>query len=129
EKVIAKTMAGFMNHSGGALVVGVTDDGKVVGLEPDMVTLKKQSTDGLSLHLTEILSRYLGEIAAASIVISFAPVDGKTVAILSPTPSTQPTFVDDRGSQEFYVRSNASTRLLDVKEATSYIAAHWPGVV
>ena len=53
---------------------------------------------------------------------------GKNAGILSTTPSTQPVFVEDGGSPEFYVRSNASTRLLDVKEATSYIAAHWPGI-
>ena len=128
EKVIAKTMAGFMNHAGGTLVVGVADDGEVLGLEPDMVTLRKASTDGLSLHLTEILNKYLGEVAAASAVISFAPVDGKTVAIVSATPSTHPVFVEDSGSPEFYVRSNASTRLMDVKEATTFIATRWSGV-
>lgn len=128
EKVIAKTMAAFMNQAGGTLVVGVSDEGDILGLEPDMVTLRKQTTDGLSLHLTEILNKYLGEVATASVVVSFAPVDGKTVAVVSATPSTQPVFVEDSGSPEFYVRSNASSRLLDVKEAMSYIAAHWPGV-
>ena len=128
EKAIAKTVAGFMNHSGGTLVIGVTDDGEVIGLEPDMVTLKKSSIDGLSLHLTEILNKYLGENAAAAVVTSFAPVDGRTVGIVSTTPSTQPVFLEDGGSPEFYVRSNAATRLLDVKEATSYIATRWPGV-
>jgi hypothetical protein len=128
EKVVAKTMAAFMNQAGGTLVVGVSDQGDILGLEPDMASLKKQTTDWLSLHLTEILNKYLGEIAAASVVISFAPVDGKIVAVISATPSTQPVFVEDVGSPEFYVRSNAASRLLDVKEATSYIAAHWPGV-
>jgi hypothetical protein len=129
EKVIAKTVAGFMNRDGGTLVAGVTDDGAIVGLEADMNTLKKPNEDGLSLHLTEILNKYLGEVAAAAVTISFAQVDGRAIAIISADSATVPIFVEDANGPEFYVRSNASTRLLDVKEATQFIAQRWPGVV
>lgn len=129
EKVAAKTIAGFMNREGGTLVVGVTDDGEIVGLEADMATLKKATEDGLSLHLTEIFNKYLGEVAAASASISFAHVDGHAIAVISAEAATKPVFLDDPNGPEFYVRSNASTRLLDVKEATEFIAKRWSGVV
>ncbi len=128
ERGVAKTIAGFMNKDGGTLVVGVTDQGVIVGLEPDMKTLKKPSEDGLTLHLTEILNKYLGEVAAAAPTISFAHVDGHAIAVLSAEPSTRPVFLEDVNGAEFYVRSNAATRLLDVKEAAQYIAQRWPGV-
>ncbi len=129
EKVVAKTIAGFMNKDGGTLVVGVTDDGAIVGLEPDMKTLRKPSEDGLSLHLTEILNKYLGEVAAAAASISFAHVDGQAIAVISAEPATRPVFLEDANASEFYVRSNASTRLLDVREAAQYITQRWPGTV
>ncbi len=129
EKVIARTIAGFMNHSGGTLVVGISDDGEVLGLETDLATLKKPTTDGLSLHITEILNRYLGEVAAAAVDISFADVESKTIAVLSAEGAVTPVFLEDGGQSEFHVRSNASTRRLDVKEATGYITQRWPGVV
>jgi hypothetical protein len=128
EKVLAKTIAGFMNKDGGTLVVGVTDDGQIFGLEADMQTLKKASEDGLSLHLTEILNKYLGEVPAAGVSISFAHVDDHAIAVIHAEHSTKPVFLEDAGNPEFYVRSNAATRLLDVKEATQYIAQRWPAV-
>jgi hypothetical protein len=57
--------------------------------------------------------------------MSFASIDDKTVVVLNADPSAAPVFVDNEGSPEFFVRSGASTRQLNVKEATDYIAAHW----
>jgi hypothetical protein len=128
ERVIARTLAGFMNHEGGTLVVGVTDEGSIVGVEPDIESLhKKPSQDGLALHITEILTKYIGASNAAMVDMSFASVDDRTVVVLGADRSLTPVFVDNDGAPEFYVRSGASTRQLDVKEATSFIGAHWPG--
>ncbi|MEM7009198.1 MAG: ATP-binding protein, partial [Thermodesulfobacteriota bacterium] len=33
EDVVLKTLAGFMNSQGGTLIIGVADDGQIVGLE------------------------------------------------------------------------------------------------
>ena len=39
EHVIVKTVCGFLNAEGGTLLIGVDDDGAVVGLDADMQTL------------------------------------------------------------------------------------------
>ncbi len=127
EKVIAKTLAGFMNHTGGTILVGVTDDGSIVGVQRDMASLtKKPNQDGLALHLTEILTKYFGAASAAMVDMSFASIDEKPLIVLSVEPAQQPVFVEDQGSAEFYVRSGASTRQFNVKEATDYIGSRWP---
>ena len=46
ENVVLKTLAGYMNGNGGTLLIGVADDGSIVGLENDYKTLKKQDRDG-----------------------------------------------------------------------------------
>jgi hypothetical protein len=126
ERVVAKTIAGFMNHEGGTLVVGVTDEGSIVGVEPDIQTLTKKPTqDGLALHITEILTKYLGAADAVMVAMSLASIDDKTVVVLSADRTLTPIFVDNEGAPEFFVRSGSSTRQLNVKEATDYIAAHW----
>ena len=126
ERVIAKTVAGFMNHDGGTIVVGVTDEGSVVGVEPDIASLQKKPTqDGLALHITEILTKYLGASTAAMVAMSFASIDDKSVVVMSADRALGPVFFDHEGAPEFYVRSGPSTRQLNVKEATDYIAAHW----
>lgn len=129
ERVIVKTLAGFMNHQGGTLVVGVTDEGSVVGVEPDIESLTKKPTqDGLALHITEILSKYLGPSVAPMVDMSFASIDAKTVVVLRAERALSPVFLDNEGAPEFYVRSGSSTRQLNVKEVTDYVAAHWSDV-
>lgn len=45
ETVIAKTVAAFMNSGGGTLLIGVDDDGRLIGLGPDYATLKTPDAD------------------------------------------------------------------------------------
>ena len=55
EQVILKTVAAFLNSDGGTLLLGVSDDGSVLGLEHDYQTLKKQNADGYELFLGELV--------------------------------------------------------------------------
>lgn len=48
EDVIAKTIAGFMNTQGGHLIIGIDDEGSILGLEQDYGTLKNLARTGLS---------------------------------------------------------------------------------
>ena len=41
EEIVLKTIAGFLNGDGGTLLIGVTDDKQIIGLENDYKTLKK----------------------------------------------------------------------------------------
>jgi hypothetical protein len=43
---VMKNLVGFMNAQGGALLIGVGDDGEILGIEQDMSTLKKPGVDG-----------------------------------------------------------------------------------
>ncbi len=43
ETVIAKTVAAFMNSGGGTILIGVDDDGHLIGLGPDYATLKART--------------------------------------------------------------------------------------
>ena len=52
EHVVVKTVCGFLNAEGGTLLIGVDDDGQVVGLEKDLSTLgRKPNLDGYELWL------------------------------------------------------------------------------
>lgn len=62
EQVIVKTIAGFLNAKGGTLVIGVEDDGKVVGLDADYKTLSKRpDRDGYQQFLINLVSSNLGK--------------------------------------------------------------------
>lgn len=129
EKVIAKTLAGFMNAKGGTLVVGVSDEGEVVGLEADVQTLGRKDLDGWEQHLRALLNSHLSKDLCAMVTSTFPVVDGKTVALLHIDKQIKPAYLMENGLAEFYVRSGNTTQLFDVKQANAYIAAQFPILV
>lgn len=54
ETVIAKTVAAFMNSGGGTLLIGVDDDGRLIGLGPDYATLKTPDADRFELWIRDL---------------------------------------------------------------------------
>src|SRR5690606_15806240 len=64
EAAIAKTICGFMNAEGGTLLIGVADDGAVVGIENDYSTLGKPNRDGFELFLTQLVDNQISGPAA-----------------------------------------------------------------
>lgn len=126
EKSVARTLAAFLNSEGGTLVVGVADEGQVLGLRGDLKTLgKKQNLDGWELKLTDILNHYLSKDIRPFIELSFATIGDETVAVLAVEPHMKPVFVEDGAATELFVRSGNSTQQLNIKEANDYIKHHW----
>jgi hypothetical protein len=126
QKSVAKTMAAFMNSSGGTLVIGLKDDGQVLGIEQELETLKsKPDLDGFGLALTQILGNYLGMDRAALVELTFAAKDGKTLAVASCPASAGPVFIQEANDAEFWVRAGNSSRALNVLETSQYIQQRW----
>jgi hypothetical protein len=126
EMVIAKTVAAFMNSSGGTLLIGVDDEGEMLGLEKDYETVKNKNSDGFKLLLDSIINNYLGSELHQYINVSILDVDGKHVCVINVAGSDTPVFVKDNDSKEiFVVRASASTLPLDTHDAHEYIKTHW----
>lgn len=53
-----KTIAGFLNAKGGTLLIGVADNGEVLGLDADGF----QNEDKLGLHLVNLVKDRIGEV-------------------------------------------------------------------
>jgi hypothetical protein len=127
QKAVAKTMAAFMNSSGGTLLIGLKDEGEVLGIEQDLTTLKdKPNLDGFGLAFTQVLGNYLGMDRAALVELTFAEIEGKTLAVASCPASGQPVFIEDGNEAEFWVRVGNSSRPLNVLETSQYIQQRWP---
>ncbi len=125
QKVIAKTTAGLMNTEGGSLVIGVTDDGGIYGIDDDLASLGRSDTDGFLQSLTSILDSYLGREFLPFAKPRVESAEGKLVCILDAGASPRPVFVRDGAQSEFYVRAGNTTRLLDSEGAHEYIGMHW----
>ncbi|MHA1250872.1 MAG: GmrSD restriction endonuclease domain-containing protein [Candidatus Helarchaeota archaeon] len=126
ELAIIKTIAGFMNSEGGILLIGVNDDGEIIGIEKDLETLKKKNLDGFQLLIIDIISKYVGKEFANYIKLRFETVNENIVCIVNVKKnSSEPVFVKFQGKKEFYIRFGNSTRLLDSEETYKYIYEHW----
>jgi len=125
EKVIIKTIAGFLNSEGGTLLIGVSDDGNIIGIEKDLDTLKKRDIDELQQLIINLISSYLGVEFSAYTKINFEKVEGKNVCMVQVDNSPQKVFVKEQNTKEFYVRAGNTTRLLNSEETHNYIQMHW----
>ena len=130
EHVITKTVCGFLNAEGGKLLIGVDDDGNVVGLDRDMQTLgSKANRDGYELFLRQHLDNTLSAPTAATVRIHFEPHAGADVCIVTASASAKPVFAKaaEGGGppSEFWVRIGNATKQLHGDDMVEYQADHW----
>jgi predicted HTH transcriptional regulator len=129
EKVVARTIAAFMNSQGGTLIIGVSDEGEARGLEADFETLhQRPNADGWEQHFRNVLNNHLSKPVAALVGLSFSEFQGKTVAVVRAERSINPAFLTDGPTTEFHVRSGNTTHTLNVQETADYIHQHFPSV-
>jgi len=125
EKVIIKTIDGFLNFEGGTLLIGIDDNGGLIGIEKDILTLKIKNIDGFQQLLINLISEYLGAEYSQYINITFEKVDDKFVCIVNINKAPQSVFVREKDTKLFYIRSGNTTKLLNSEEAHNYIQLHW----
>ncbi|GAB4045623.1 AlbA family DNA-binding domain-containing protein [Spirosoma litoris] len=93
---IARTLAAFANTSGGILLIGVADNGKIVGVTSEFREIEK----------IEYATNKLIEPELSISYETIAP-DGRLVLVISVTESDEkPHYVlDDSGKRTIYVRA------------------------
>ena len=120
EKTIVKSVAGFLNGKGGALLIGVADDGSILGLDGDYGSSDKiQDRDGFELHLRQLLSSAMGESVHAFVTVTFHDLDGKDVCQVVAEPADHPVYVEDEGKSAFFLRTGNATNALPVDEVVA----------
>jgi type I restriction enzyme, R subunit len=119
---VLKTIAAFLNTEGGDLLIGVADDGSIVGIERDQL----DDDDKLMRHLAQAVRNALGDRAGTCIDPRTQIVDGKTVCLVACQRSPEPVFLKWRGMEtapegDFFVRSGPGTVKLPAESAREYI--------
>jgi hypothetical protein len=127
ENVVIKTLAGFMNADGGTLLIGVADDGTVVGLKNDYQTLKKKDKDGFEQAIMNTVSAKLGTNVCRQVILVFHEIENKEICRVIIMPAHRPVFVKDGANPKLYLRTGVSTRELNIQEALEYISLRWTG--
>lgn len=131
EHVIVKTVCGFLNAEGGTLLIGVDDDGNVLGLDNDFNTLgAKANVDGYELFLRQLLDTNLSVNTAATVRIRFASQAGAALCVVSVAASGKPVFANPpKGAggavKEFWVRTGNATKQFHGDDMIEYHENHW----
>jgi predicted HTH transcriptional regulator len=122
---VMKNIAAFMNTRGGAVLIGVGDEGAVLGLEPDLKTLRKQDVDGFENVFNMAFNKMIGVEFRRYVDVGFPQIDGKTICVVTAQPSVHPAYLVHKGTEKFYIRTGNSSQPLSVSKAAQYIQTHF----
>jgi len=128
EEVVVKTVAAFANSQGGTLLIGVSDDGEVLGLEADYLSLGGANRDKFELLLRNLLSSAFGAAFVSSkLKVLFPAVGEVEICQVDIQPAAKPFVLNVKdkngvGQEKFYVRSGNSSQELSLAEMPPYLA-------
>ena len=85
---VMKNVAAFMNTAGGALLIGVSDDGQSLGIESDYAGLPKKNVDGWENAFNMAFNQMIGAEMHHNVALAFEEIDGVTVCVVLVQPSS-----------------------------------------
>ena len=116
-----KTIVGFLNTKGGVLLLGISDDGVIGGLENEVKQFYK-SNDRFLLHVKNRIKERIGEQYYPYIHAKVVDASGSMVLMIECMQSSSPCYLDGR---EFYVRTNPATDKLEGPKLVEYVRNHF----
>lgn len=126
EEVALKTVAAFANADGGTLLIGVSDEGEVLGLEHDYLSLEEGNGDKFQLHLRNLLTEQFSAGHISQIVnVSILNVNGKDICQVDVERSSKPLVLrtkDKNGQtvESFYIRNGNLSQAIPMSEFHAY---------
>ena len=127
EHASLKTLVAFLNSTGGRLIIGVNDQGEVVGLDND----KFKTPDLFQLHFWNLFRRCIGSEFSEFIKSEIVHVDNKIVFSILCKSSVKPVFLKWKASGDaefqelFYIRAGPQTERLSTRQIVNYINSHF----
>ncbi len=122
-----KNVAAFANSQGGTLLIGVDDEGQVLGLEKDYLSLDSVDRDKFELHLRNLLNQQFGVgFVTLKLRIQFHEVEGNEVCQIEVNPAKESVILktkDKNGQtiEKFYTRSGNFSQEIPLSEISEYM--------
>ncbi len=118
ELAAMKTLVAFMNSAGGTLIVGVEDNGNILGTDLDNFP----NEDKLLLHFNNLIKQHIGLAFAKFITFKAFTIEGKTMIVADCRKADAPVYLRKKpGEEEFYIRVGPGSRGLSLSETVSFI--------
>lgn len=120
---VSKEVASFLNTNGGAVLLGVDDDGKLVGIDPDIERLKKPSADNYQKVIIDHLIQRLGKVHVPAIKVSLPRVEGINLCVIQVERGASSAYVTGPNKQPiFWIRAANQCQALVGKEIEDYVS-------
>ncbi|MFQ5446949.1 MAG: RNA-binding domain-containing protein [Saprospiraceae bacterium] len=118
EHAVLKTVCAFMNAEGGTLLVGVNDEGQILGLKNDQFL----NEDKMMLHLTKLVSDRINPLHNQFLDMQVETIKGKQVLRIECEAATAPAYLTNGHDEIFYVRTGPASTNLPVSKIYDYIS-------
>ncbi|AGA92140.1 putative transcriptional regulator with HTH domain [Thioflavicoccus mobilis 8321] len=112
-----KGVAAFLNTEGGILLLGVADDGTVLGLTADAFA----NDDKCQLHFKNLINQHLGPELARFVQFSLFGLEGGQVGVVECERADTPVFLRHPKGESFLIRNGPSNIELPISRALTYI--------
>lgn len=120
ERMVLKTITAFLNTAGGSLLIGVSDNGDVIGIKNDFF----ENNDNYLKHLHNLIRDQIGEQFFPLIDYQIINVNSIKILKVDCKKSKIPVYLGKK-DEEFYIRSNPATDKLTGKRLVEYIKNHF----
>ncbi|MEA3350768.1 MAG: BREX system Lon protease-like protein BrxL [Chloroflexota bacterium] len=121
EYSVLKTIVAFLNKEGGTLLVGIEDDGSVLGIEPDRFS----NEDKYLLHFGNLVNDKIGKQHADYIRWGLREIQSKRILRVDCSPSPDAVFLEGKDGEEFYIRTGPASVQLSASEVLEYSRKHF----
>ncbi len=124
EHAVLKTIVAYLNTDGGVLLVGVSNDGEVLGIENEGFP----NEDKFLLHFKQLIKQHIGLDYAPLIEYSLVPVGEKKILEVDCRKSDEAVFMTpNKKDEEFYIRIGPSSERLTGSKLIEYVSRRYNG--
>jgi len=116
-----KSVVALMNSDGGIVLIGVDDDGNILGVKAD----KFRSEDRLRLHFKSLINQHIGPEFSHFINLKTVLIDESMVLIIECERVRKPVFLKVGKNEDFLVRSGPSSMKLTMSQMVKYLEEHY----
>ena len=124
EESALKTIAAFLNSSGGDLFIGIDDESEIKGLEKDYETFKEKdkNRDGFLKHLDNLIGKTFTNSIYPLLRIKIYEKNGLDFCRIHVKPKIGTgVLIDFNNAEHFFIRRSGSTVSLEKKQIIDYI--------
>ncbi|MEA2115247.1 MAG: putative DNA binding domain-containing protein [Thermodesulfobacteriota bacterium] len=112
-----KAVIAFLNSDGGTLLIGIADDGRIHGLEPDNF----ENDDRCLLHIKNLFNQHVGAEFSDFADFTLVEIEDKKIVVVDCRPAGRPVFLKVGKNEEFFIRSGPSNSKLRPSQMIRYI--------